>query len=107
MFDLRLTYLFAKGHAEVHSCWTTLANLLLDRMALSGTIPPALFDNMDYLSDIWLRDNPRLSGTLPSALLRIPTLQEAWLDNTSLSGAPLAQPINATSLQSLRLDNAQ
>ena len=85
---------------------TQLTSFFMNEMALSGTIPPALFDGMDDL--VYMNFNiPRLSGTLPSALLRKPNLQEVTAFNTSLSGAPLAQPITTPLLQNLNLEYAQ
>ena len=86
---------------------TKISTIDFDTMSLSGTLPPALFDDMKSLITLDLHNNPGLSGTLPTSLLSLPAIESVFLFNTTLSGAPLAQPINATALQTLQMQNAQ
>ncbi|EPS63997.1 hypothetical protein M569_10784, partial [Genlisea aurea] len=71
---------------------------------LSGQIPPSLFSSNLSLIHLLLENN-RLTGTIPSTLGLVQSLQVLRLDRNSLSGSVPLNFNNLTSLQELCVDS--
>ena len=59
---------------------TALVALSLVGTSLSGPVPPTLFDALPLLEMVWLDHNPRLTGTVPASLARLPIGQVSALE---------------------------
>ncbi|KAF8072389.1 RCH2 [Scenedesmus sp. PABB004] len=72
-----------------YGSWANLEVLGLGKNDLSGTLPPGLKDAAK-LRMLWLGENPRISGTMPSEwgdAQVMPRYANIWVDSTNVTGA--------------------
>ena len=81
----------------------SVAGLYLNANALSGTLPSSLGDLIS-LQVLSLTGN-KLLGGIPSSVGQLVSLQQLWLDANSLSGSIPTEIVGMTSLQGLYLSS--
>ncbi len=86
--------------------WRVVEIDLSNNMTMPGTIPPEIGD-LEYLADLVLRGEPALHGPWPDEIAKLQNIFEIRTQNTNMSGEIPWEKLAETSIQRIRLQDAQ